>query len=613
MIKKIKSNKGYIFTFEAVIVAFIFLSIFYLGYSIYSHNLLTGIEEKRDTEQFHKALLLKDLFLKKYEFPGNYKEDYIQNFTDILNLNEKTFDPINNFTNDSGKFCFVIYPNEFDDMLDNSNISLNKITFTFNGYNFTVYSNVFSNISLISLPNISNANTIIYFKENAYIPKITGITKNKSEVNLYGCNGDHIYFRICDGNVISASARVITDNRNIFSSWSDWRYAAPILVINRLNIPLNDYDIKVIFDSRSYINDGLMKPDCGDIRFIDSNGNELNYWIEPNTINTQRTVVWVKVNLAPNEHKLIYMLYGNPNAKSKSNGENTFVFFDNFSEENLNKWIYNFRNPLFINDTYPNGINFTYLSLDYNYYNVNNLTNDNEIYITTGNYDSHTAVRFRANFHKRYEEWGGYYHGYTIYDRQMVSNYHWGGEFLRFESSTTDENHIEYRILPDNLYNNWNTYEIQRNENNNVNLLINDNEFWSLSNYVYNGNLPVSFYAREYDTSQGGGYNPPDSEKNGNISIDWVFVRKYYEPEPDVRWLASEVIFTVNGYVYRKPLLTVLQPIDITPNIKSGINKIEILSSPLPVEFKIETDDNTDFYYLTLSPRNITIMVNPND
>lgn len=69
-----------------------------------------------------------------------------------------------------------------------------------------------------------------------------------------------------------------------------------------------------------------MRTDCGDVRFVDEDGNPLSYWIEPNTIDTPHTVAWVKVNLAPNEHKLIYMLYGNPTATTTANGDNTFPY-----------------------------------------------------------------------------------------------------------------------------------------------------------------------------------------------------------------------------------------------------------------------------------------------
>ncbi|ADC69649.1 Protein of unknown function DUF2341 [Methanocaldococcus sp. FS406-22] len=618
MFKKIISKRGYIFTYEAIIIAFIFLSIFYIGYMVYSHNMLTALEEKKDTEKFHKALLLKDFYLKKYEFPGNYNSSYIENFTKELNIEEKTFDPINNFSEVNGSFYYIIYPNIYDEMLDNisgeyNNFSLKKITLEYNDsgkiIDYYIYSNVYKNYNIPS----SFTNDVVCFKENLYIPKITGVSHGTS-LYLYGCNGDHIYFKV-DKPVVSASAKIIIKNKNPFINWENWKYASPILIVNSLDTPLQDYDVKVVFDSQTYIKEGEMRNDCGDVRFVDENGNPLSYWIEPNTINTTHTVAWVRVNLGPNEHKIIYMLYGNPNAESAADGENTFpLFFDDFSEGNLNKWNHNFNNPLFINDTYENGINYTYLSLDYNYYNPEN-PNEYEFYIATkSQYPTNYSVRFRANFHKRYEEWGGFYYGdNNKFNREIISNYHWGGEWLRVESSIWDQDHISYIVLqnPD-LYGNWHTYEIQRNGGSSVNFIIDDKIYKTIYSNIYTLGCNVSFYAREYDSTTKYGYYPvPESEQNGNISIDWVFVRPYYEPEPNVTLLSSNVVFSVNGYVYEKPLTSILKPIDITPNLKTGINEIRILSSPLPVEFLIETAEESNFYYVTLAPENVTIMVKP--
>lgn len=444
--------------------------------------------------------------------------------------------------------------------------------------------------------------------------------KYGDSINLYGCNGDHIYFKV-NSEIISASARVVTNNGNPFITWQNWRYATPILIINNLNQNLNDYDVKIVFDSQSYINSGEMRTDCGDVRFVDEDGNPLSYWIEPNTIDTPHTVAWVKVNLAPNEHKLIYMLYGNPTATTTANGDNTFpLFFDDFSKGNLDntKWTYNFNNPLFVNDTYPNGINFTYLSLDYTYYNNHNyiIYDINNTHISSiSTYYPNTSVRFHANFHKKYEEWGGFYININgnDYNREVITNYHWGGEWLRAESSVLNQDYDSYIILQDpDLYDNWHTYEIQRDGGSSVNFIIDDAIYKTIYSNIYTGDLPISFYARKYDYSTKYGYYPvPQDEQNGNISIDWVFVRKYVEPEPTVTLLSSDVIFTVNGYIYKKPLKSVFDNIDITPNLNVGINEIRILSSPLPVEFLIKTNENTDFYYLTLSPNNVTIVVKP--
>ncbi|MEM0476126.1 MAG: DUF2341 domain-containing protein, partial [Candidatus Aenigmatarchaeota archaeon] len=59
--------------------------------------------------------------------------------------------------------------------------------------------------------------------------------------------------------------------------------------------------------------------------------------------NSANTKIWVKVPSIPaNSNKTIYLYYGNPSATSMSNGDNTFIFFDDFrtaTSINTNKWI----------------------------------------------------------------------------------------------------------------------------------------------------------------------------------------------------------------------------------------------------------------------------------
>jgi len=82
-----------------------------------------------------------------------------------------------------------------------------------------------------------------------------------------------------------------------------------------------------------------MRPDCGDMRFTDSDATTLiPYWIEPSTENTVNTKIWVKVpSILGSSTKTIYMYYGNPTASSATNGPETFVFFDDFSGGSLDK------------------------------------------------------------------------------------------------------------------------------------------------------------------------------------------------------------------------------------------------------------------------------------
>ncbi|MBW9223820.1 DUF2341 domain-containing protein [Methanothermococcus sp. SCGC AD-155-E23] len=78
-LSKLKSKKGYIFTYEAVIAATLALLIFYVAYFAITHNFLTFQEEKRDIEAFEKSNLIADKIFKDHEFPSNsYVPDYLR-------------------------------------------------------------------------------------------------------------------------------------------------------------------------------------------------------------------------------------------------------------------------------------------------------------------------------------------------------------------------------------------------------------------------------------------------------------------------------------------------------------------------------------------------------
>ncbi|HIQ32577.1 MAG TPA: DUF2341 domain-containing protein [Methanothermococcus okinawensis] len=78
-LSKLKSKKGYIFTFEAVVAVMIALLVFYVGYFAITHNILTFQEKKRDIEAFEKSNLIADKIFKDYEFPSNsYVPDYLR-------------------------------------------------------------------------------------------------------------------------------------------------------------------------------------------------------------------------------------------------------------------------------------------------------------------------------------------------------------------------------------------------------------------------------------------------------------------------------------------------------------------------------------------------------
>jgi hypothetical protein len=89
-----------------------------------------------------------------------------------------------------------------------------------------------------------------------------------------------------------------------------------------------------------YLN-GKCRTDFGDIRFTDDDGTTLlDYWIEEK-VDSDYAVFWVEVaDDLSTTAATIYIYYGNAGATTTSNGENTFILFDDFEDGSFNtsKW-----------------------------------------------------------------------------------------------------------------------------------------------------------------------------------------------------------------------------------------------------------------------------------
>lgn len=70
------------------------------------------------------------------------------------------------------------------------------------------------------------------------------------------------------------------------------------------------------------------RADFGDVRFTNSAGSELDYWMETNA--GSYADFWVKLDSITTS-ATFYIYYGNSSATSMSNGDTTFPFFDDFS------------------------------------------------------------------------------------------------------------------------------------------------------------------------------------------------------------------------------------------------------------------------------------------
>jgi PKD repeat protein len=122
---------------------------------------------------------------------------------------------------------------------------------------------------------------------------------------------------------------------------SGWKYFMPIVVVNNTSSSLSYYQVKVTLNTANLISNGKMVKTGDDIRFLDSGSCQpIPYWIESG-INTSTTIIWVKLPSLPGSaHRTIRMYYGNSSAAAVSNGDSTFVIFDDFNGTSLNttKW-----------------------------------------------------------------------------------------------------------------------------------------------------------------------------------------------------------------------------------------------------------------------------------
>jgi len=119
---------------------------------------------------------------------------------------------------------------------------------------------------------------------------------------------------------------------------------------------LTDYQIKIVIDSSHTDFWDKVQPDAKDVRFTEEDGETLlPYWIEKWDYDNKNATIWVKVPNIPVGIKYIYMWYGNSSATGNGwhtnpnnpstgwyagDGDNTFIFFDDFEGVNINseKW-----------------------------------------------------------------------------------------------------------------------------------------------------------------------------------------------------------------------------------------------------------------------------------
>ena len=106
---------------------------------------------------------------------------------------------------------------------------------------------------------------------------------------------------------------------------TSWIYRKAYRIQENSGTALTEYQINITLDTLSLINESKMNPDCSDIRIIDNNLAELDFYIQNSSsygCNTSSTLIWVKLSsLEANKSTLIYVYYGNNTSVSSKSSE----------------------------------------------------------------------------------------------------------------------------------------------------------------------------------------------------------------------------------------------------------------------------------------------------
>lgn len=100
--------------------------------------------------------------------------------------------------------------------------------------------------------------------------------------------------------------------------------------INHTYNDVTEYQLMIYLDTASLISAGKLRSDCADLRFTDSRGNLITYYLEESpglTCNQANTLVWVQVpSLKQNADNRIYLYYNNSAATSLSDLQGVFTY-----------------------------------------------------------------------------------------------------------------------------------------------------------------------------------------------------------------------------------------------------------------------------------------------
>jgi len=289
---------------------------------------------------------------------------------------------------------------------------------------------------------------------------------------------------------------------------SGWSYYKEIQISDTANVSA-DYQMKLkVYSGNGDDNtaDGIIYCDnhCedfpNDIRFGTTNdpstATQLAQWIEESDATS--ATIWVK--LPSDGSDIIYMFVGNSSASQYSNGDDTFLFFDDFEGTSLDtsKW------------TVSGSVSVS---------NSEVILNPGSEIVSTSTFQ-YKALRAKWKY-RNIQYYGVSYVAFRNGDANLplVETEAYGREtyYRHFTRDGTTLNTVYSDLAHDSSYH---IIDIIWASSTKAKFYIDDGHYKESTQNIPTTNLPVMAFAR-------GG-----SGKNVTTILDWILVRKYADPEP---------------------------------------------------------------------------------
>ena len=331
------------------------------------------------------------------------------------------------------------------------------------------------------------------------------------------------------------------------SGGGTWEYYKEVTISENSGTTLTDYHVLVQLSGNDFPTNTRF--DGADIRFTDANENELNYWVESWDYSAKNAKIWVKVpSIEGGGSTIIRLYYGNPIASSSSNGDSTFILFDDFLVTNLdtNKWV-EWNSPTY---TISNGlITFTSnddITVHRGLLSLNQFTTD-FIIETRGKTYSDKFFPYVGVAIEQHNE---------ANDRRGISTGYYHNEHDNFYNTITECQDADSCTIND-----INRFEIPEQDNDWL-LITTKKSGTSIETRIYNERTKNT-----YDNSKSIVYSHDEHHLGLSIyritksDYDWICVRKYASSEPSAYFGTEQSVMTPTI----TPTITPTPTITVTP------------------------------------------------